>query len=125
MLGVIAENGKIFSACEEAYKAGARLRLGPELEIPGYGCADHFHELDTEIHSWEILKKIVDASQKVNNSEKKFCGDQTSSYKYLRSLNSTYRILKKYSDVSRFIQNNLLKFLNMGDVFLPTNLKPR
>jgi len=27
------------------------LRLGPELEIPGYNCEDHFHELDTTVHS--------------------------------------------------------------------------
>jgi NAD+ synthase (glutamine-hydrolysing) len=39
--------------------------LGPELEICGYGCADHFFELDTEKHSWEILKEIVDESKKV------------------------------------------------------------
>ena len=25
-------------------KAGATYRLGPELEIPGYGCEDHFLE---------------------------------------------------------------------------------
>ncbi|VDM52362.1 unnamed protein product [Angiostrongylus costaricensis] len=43
---------------------GARLRLGRELEIPGYGCADHFFELDTAIHSWEILKEIVRNSKK-------------------------------------------------------------
>lgn len=41
------------------------MRLGPELEIPGYGCADHFFELDTEKHSWEVLKQIVDESNKV------------------------------------------------------------
>ncbi|EPB74390.1 hydrolase, carbon-nitrogen family [Ancylostoma ceylanicum] len=52
------------TACEEAYNTGARLRLGPELEIPGYGCADHFFEIDTEVHSWEILKEIVDNSKK-------------------------------------------------------------
>ncbi|PIO54051.1 hypothetical protein TELCIR_24594, partial [Teladorsagia circumcincta] len=49
--------------CEDANNEGARLRLGPELEIPGYGCADHHFELDTELHSWEILKKIVDKSK--------------------------------------------------------------
>lgn len=53
-------------ACHEAYEKGARVRLGPELEICGYGCADHFFELDTEKHSWEILKEIVDESKKVS-----------------------------------------------------------
>ena len=31
------------------------LQVGPELEIPGYGCEDHFLELDTIEHSWECL----------------------------------------------------------------------
>ncbi|KAK6030214.1 hypothetical protein OSTOST_03659 [Ostertagia ostertagi] len=54
---------RILKTCEDAYNQGARLRLGPELEIPGYGCADHHFEIDTELHSWEILKKIVDKSK--------------------------------------------------------------
>ena len=29
--------------------------MGPELELPGYGCEDHFLELDTVEHSWECL----------------------------------------------------------------------
>ncbi|KAI3925786.1 hypothetical protein MKX01_003345 [Papaver californicum] len=31
----------------KAKEAGAVIRLGPELEITGYGCEDHFLELDT------------------------------------------------------------------------------
>lgn len=31
------------------------IQVGPELEIPGYGCEDHFMELDTIDHSWEAL----------------------------------------------------------------------
>ncbi|KAL2342643.1 hypothetical protein Fmac_003928 [Flemingia macrophylla] len=42
-----------------AKQAGAILRLGPELEIPGYGCEDHFLELDTVNHSWECLKDLL------------------------------------------------------------------
>ncbi|KAF8817527.1 glutamine-dependent NAD(+) synthetase with GAT domain-containing protein [Phlegmacium glaucopus] len=38
---------------------GATLRVGPELEIPGYGCLDHFLEGDTILHSWEVLAKIL------------------------------------------------------------------
>ncbi|RZC54844.1 hypothetical protein C5167_013697 [Papaver somniferum] len=40
-------------------QAGAVIRLGPELEITGYGCEDHFLELDTVSHSWECLKEIL------------------------------------------------------------------
>ena len=35
-------------------------RLGPELEITGYGCNDHFFESDTFLHSWEVLAKLMD-----------------------------------------------------------------
>jgi NAD+ synthase (glutamine-hydrolysing) len=34
-----------------AKQAGAAIRLGPELEITGYGCEDHFLELDTVTHA--------------------------------------------------------------------------
>lgn len=34
-------------------------RLGPELEVPGYGCEDHFLEADTVSHSWEVLVDLV------------------------------------------------------------------
>ncbi|RZC62907.1 hypothetical protein C5167_024667 [Papaver somniferum] len=40
-------------------QSGAVIRLGPELEITGYGCEDHFLELDTVSHSWECLKEIL------------------------------------------------------------------
>lgn len=39
----------------KAKEAGASIRLGPELEIPGYGCEDHFLELDTVNHSYVSL----------------------------------------------------------------------
>ncbi|KAK3024171.1 hypothetical protein RJ639_043748 [Escallonia herrerae] len=42
-----------------AKEAGAVIRLGPELEITGYGCEDHFLELDTVTHGWECLKEIL------------------------------------------------------------------
>ncbi|KAJ7952179.1 Glutamine-dependent NAD(+) synthetase [Quillaja saponaria] len=42
-----------------AKEAGAVIRLGPELEITGYGCEDHFLELDTVTHAWECLKDIL------------------------------------------------------------------
>ena len=45
----------------EAKRRGAAYRLGPELEITGYGCEDHFFEIDTFTHSWEIMAKILDS----------------------------------------------------------------
>uniref|UniRef100_A0A1I7S618 Glutamine-dependent NAD(+) synthetase n=1 Tax=Bursaphelenchus xylophilus TaxID=6326 RepID=A0A1I7S618_BURXY len=58
---------RILKTSREAFEKGARIRLGPELEICGYGCADHFFELDTQNHSWEVLKVIVDESKKLPN----------------------------------------------------------
>jgi hypothetical protein len=31
-------------------------QVGPELEVCGYGCEDHFYELDTVDHCWEVLQ---------------------------------------------------------------------
>ncbi|KAL9236720.1 hypothetical protein vseg_011356 [Gypsophila vaccaria] len=42
-----------------AKAGGAAIRLGPELEITGYGCEDHFLELDTITHSWDCLKDLL------------------------------------------------------------------
>lgn len=38
---------------------GARYRLGPELELTGYGCEDAFLEGDTIRHSWEVLAELL------------------------------------------------------------------
>jgi predicted amidohydrolase len=35
------------------------MRVGPELEITGYGCLDHFLEGDVFLHSWEMLARII------------------------------------------------------------------
>uniref|UniRef100_A0A182MPM7 Glutamine-dependent NAD(+) synthetase n=1 Tax=Anopheles culicifacies TaxID=139723 RepID=A0A182MPM7_9DIPT len=40
---------------------GATYRTGPELEVSGYSCEDHFHEPDTYLHCWEALVEIVQA----------------------------------------------------------------
>ncbi|KAK0457751.1 uncharacterized protein EV420DRAFT_1547161 [Desarmillaria tabescens] len=50
---------RILSSIAIAKSRGATLRVGPELEIPGYGCLDHFLEGDTVLHSWEVLAKIL------------------------------------------------------------------
>ncbi|MDE0686003.1 MAG: NAD(+) synthase [Candidatus Poribacteria bacterium] len=50
---------RIIESIEIAKASGARYRLGPELEITGYSCEDHFLELDTLRHSWESLAYIL------------------------------------------------------------------
>eukprot|EP00877_Chromochloris_zofingiensis_P008972 jgi/Chrzof1/4328/Cz14g08310.t1 len=50
---------RIKASIAKAKKAGATYRVGPELEVCGYGCEDHFNELDTVEHSWELLAALV------------------------------------------------------------------
>jgi len=42
-----------------AKRAGARFRTGPELEVTGYGCEDHFLEYDTVMHCWDIIAEFL------------------------------------------------------------------
>lgn len=51
---------RTLQSCDEAKAAGASYRLGPELETCGYGCEDHFLELDTFEHSWESLEMLFE-----------------------------------------------------------------
>ena len=51
---------RIIESIRIAKAAGATLRVGPELEITGYDCLDHFLEGDTFLHSWEMLARIID-----------------------------------------------------------------
>ncbi|EOD49513.1 putative glutamine-dependent nad(+) synthetase protein [Neofusicoccum parvum UCRNP2] len=50
---------RILESIRQAKAAGASLRVGPELEITGYGCLDHFLESDIFLHSWEMIAKIL------------------------------------------------------------------
>lgn len=50
----------IIESIKIAVEQGCTLRTGPELEIPGYGCEDHFLEMDTVNHSWEVLGEIIE-----------------------------------------------------------------
>jgi NAD+ synthase (glutamine-hydrolysing) len=43
----------------EAKRQGALIRVGPELEICGYGCNDHFYESDTYDHCWTVLAQLL------------------------------------------------------------------
>ena len=51
---------RINQSIQIAKGKGAKYRLGPELEIPGYGCNDHFLESDTFLHSWETLACLLE-----------------------------------------------------------------
>ena len=51
---------------ELAREQGACYRLGPELELSGYGCNDHFMEIDTITHSFEILFKLMSSKETFN-----------------------------------------------------------
>ena len=44
-----------------AKEKGAKYRLGPELEVSGYSCEDHFHEIDTFIHCDQSLAVILES----------------------------------------------------------------
>ncbi|OUM52086.1 hypothetical protein BVG19_g1242 [[Candida] boidinii] len=50
---------RIVQSIVEAKAKNARLRVGPELEITGYGCLDHFLENDVYLHSWEMYATIL------------------------------------------------------------------
>ncbi|KAF2247922.1 putative glutamine-dependent NAD(+) synthetase [Trematosphaeria pertusa] len=43
-----------------AKEQGATLRVGPELEVTGYGCLDHFLENDVYLHSFQMLRAILE-----------------------------------------------------------------
>jgi NAD+ synthase (glutamine-hydrolysing) len=51
---------RILQSIKEAKATGSSLRIGPELEITGYGLLDHFLEADTDLHAWESLVQILE-----------------------------------------------------------------
>mmetsp|Transcript_13444 Transcript_13444/g.13504 ORF Transcript_13444/g.13504 Transcript_13444/m.13504 type:complete len:729 (-) Transcript_13444:309-2495(-) len=50
---------RILQSIKEAKAKGAKYRLGPELEISGYSCEDHFLEQDTFLHCDQSLAAIL------------------------------------------------------------------
>ncbi|XP_014651299.1 PREDICTED: glutamine-dependent NAD(+) synthetase isoform X2 [Ceratotherium simum simum] len=52
---------RILKSIEIAKHKGARYRLGPELEICGYGCWDHYYESDTLLHSLQVLAALLES----------------------------------------------------------------
>ena len=49
----------IMLSIQQCIDMGCSIRVGSELEVSGYGCADHFIEYDTIFHSWDIIKDII------------------------------------------------------------------
>ncbi|KAI9702264.1 MAG: glutamine-dependent NAD(+) synthetase [Bogoriella megaspora] len=50
---------RIKDSIKIAKAKGAASRIGPELEICGYGLLDHLLEQDTYTHSWECVAEIL------------------------------------------------------------------
>ncbi|KAI9159424.1 glutamine-dependent NAD(+) synthetase [Blastocladiella emersonii ATCC 22665] len=50
---------RIRRSLDVALEQHATLRIGPELEITGYGCNDHFLEGDTYLHAWQVLVELL------------------------------------------------------------------
>lgn len=50
---------RILESIKKAKELSCNLRTGPELEISGYTCEDHFLESDTILHSWEVIREIM------------------------------------------------------------------
>lgn len=50
---------RVLRSIRQAKTMGARYRLGPELELCGYGCQDHFLEHDTFLHCDQSLVAIL------------------------------------------------------------------
>lgn len=51
---------RITQSIDVARARQARYRIGPELEVSGYGCEDHFLEMDTFTHTWEVITALID-----------------------------------------------------------------
>ena len=65
MSGVISsvppsEQALLPSGVRLAKEKGAAYRLGPELEVCGYGCGDHFLEGDTQLLSMQSLATLLE-----------------------------------------------------------------
>ena len=61
-LDFVGNKKRILKSIFEAKSQKCKYRSGPELELSGYSCQDHFLEPDTEQHCWEILAEIIDES---------------------------------------------------------------
>jgi NAD+ synthase (glutamine-hydrolysing) len=51
--------GRIRESIRQAKALHCTFRVGPELEVTGYGCEDHFLENDTFVHAWEVVRDLL------------------------------------------------------------------
>ncbi|KAL7481610.1 hypothetical protein ACHAW6_007291 [Cyclotella cf. meneghiniana] len=58
-LDFTGNTSRILQSCRIARSRNSTYRLGPELEICGYGCEDHFLENDTLSHCWDCLATLL------------------------------------------------------------------
>ena len=58
---------RIIASIHRAKGLKAQYRIGPELEICGYGCEDHFLEQDTFLHCEQSLAKILEDPELTHN----------------------------------------------------------
>jgi NAD+ synthase (glutamine-hydrolysing) len=52
---------RVKESIREAKYQGCTFRTGPELEITGYGCEDHFLENDTFLHAWSSFAELLNS----------------------------------------------------------------
>lgn len=64
---------RIINSIKVAKQAGCTYRVGPELEITGYSCEDHFYEMDTLEMSWLYLGKILKLMSSDNDLKDILC----------------------------------------------------
>lgn len=57
---------RIIESLKICQENNVSIRLGPELEVTGYSCEDHFYEIDTIIHSWEVLASVISSGHTKN-----------------------------------------------------------
>lgn len=50
---------RILKSIKQVKALGGFYRVGPELEVCGYSCDDHFNEGDTSAHCWQSIIKIL------------------------------------------------------------------
>ena len=60
-MDIAGNAARLIESVHKCKQEHCRLRLGPELELSGYGCEDHFLEPDTVTHCWEALKHVLDS----------------------------------------------------------------
>lgn len=58
---------RIIESIKKAKQLGCRYRASQESEIPGYSCEDHFREIDTFSHSWEVIADLLKDPELTND----------------------------------------------------------